>query len=235
MGDIDNNDLIIQPQFENIDSFYFVKFNYHSESFPNSNSIHSSFALKNNSCKQNQILFINNNTPNTSNDKQTTSLVIIENQKTNASTYQNEKTNKQQSIETNNHLNPSIDQLVQKVFDIDKTQQKNLDIVVEQSPDGSNTIKHNNKICLNEHNKRINNHNLKQERIEYKEKNNLNDKSEIIQTNNNNQMYNKNEMNSKCNSNNNTDNNNKTIFTKHKSKGKCFQVKKLLCCFSSNN
>jgi hypothetical protein len=88
---------------------------------------------------------------------------------------------------------------------------------------------------LNEHNKRINNHNLKQERIEYKEKNNLNDKSEIIQTNNNNQMYNKNEMNSKCNSNNNTDNNNKTIFTKHKSKGKCFQVKKLLCCFSSNN
>ena len=48
-------------------------------------------------------------------------------------------------------------------------------------------------------------------------------------------MYNKNEMNSKCNSNNNTDNYNKTIFTKHKSKGKCFQVKKLLCCFSPNN
>ena len=235
MDDIDNNDLIIQPQFENIDSFYFVKFNYHSESFPNSNSIHSSFAFKNNNSKQNKILFINNNTPNTSNDKQTTSLVIIENKKTNASTYQNDKPNKLHSLETNNHLNPSIDQLVQKVFDIDKIQQKNLDIVVEQSPDGSNTIKHNNIICLNEHNKRIN-HNSKQERIEYKEQTNVNDIKEVKQNNSSNQMYNKNEFNSKCNSNSNSNtDNNKTIFTKHLSKGKCFQIKKLLCCFSSNN
>lgn len=40
MDDFSSSDIIIQPHFENIDSFYFVKFNYQKESSPATNSFH---------------------------------------------------------------------------------------------------------------------------------------------------------------------------------------------------
>ena len=102
MDDFSSSDIIIQPHFENIDSFYFVKFNYQKESSPTTNSFHF----------ENQILSseMNHETQNNNNNtnsRQTPS-VTIENKRTTESTYKNGQTNKQLLPENNNFIHNTI-------------------------------------------------------------------------------------------------------------------------------
>ena len=140
MDDFSSSDIIIQPHFENIDSFYFVKFNYQKESSPTTNSFHF----------ENQILSseMNHETQNNNNNtnsRQTPS-VTIENKRTTESTYKNGQTNKQLLPENNNFIHNTIEQLVQKVFHNEKAKPSNLEIVAEQSLHNFNAINENKQL-----------------------------------------------------------------------------------------
>jgi hypothetical protein len=236
MDDFSSSDIIIQPHFENIDSFYFVKFNYQKESSPATNSFHFENQILSN--KMNHETHNNNNNTNS----RRTPSITIENKRTTESTYKNGQTNKQFSPKNNNFIHNTIEQLVQKVFNNENAKPSNLETVAEQSPHNSNPINENkqngkfiiedntsSKMRLYENN--ISNKQIvqipKQDKIQCKEVNSNTNKLEIKQSNNQSHDENVDGFNNSCN--------NKALFVKQIDKGGCWKFKKMLCCFSSSN